>query len=238
MNLEQNSKLSLVDAGFDTELKVTFSENTAHYGGAVYINDNVSPACKSKYFTKHTVQTECFLLAYKLDKAQKLIKFSENLASMAGSAGLLDRCTISSGYTEDLFDSGVQQQVYGLSFLIGLSNLQPTEIASNPVRVCFCFSGSLVDCNHDIPFKVLKRGEKLSVSLVAVDQVNHTINATIYSAVGSVRGVDSTRRLHDIDNICTNLSFRVFPESNQVVLYAIGPCNNTGISQRVIKLDF
>ena len=26
-------------------------ENTAHYGGAVYINDNVSPACKSKYFT-------------------------------------------------------------------------------------------------------------------------------------------------------------------------------------------
>ena len=85
-------------------------ENTAHHGGAVYINDNVSPA-KSKYFTKHTVETECFLLAYKLDKAQKLIIFSENLASMAGFAvfgELLDRCTISSSYTEDLFDSGVQ----------------------------------------------------------------------------------------------------------------------------------
>ena len=46
-------------------------QNTAHYGGAVYINDNVSPACKNKYFTKYTVQTECFLLAYKLGKAQE-----------------------------------------------------------------------------------------------------------------------------------------------------------------------
>ena len=35
VNLEQNSKLSLVDSGLHTKLKVEFAENTADYGGAV-----------------------------------------------------------------------------------------------------------------------------------------------------------------------------------------------------------
>ena len=239
MNLEQNSKLSLVDAGLYSKYNVRFLENMADYGGAVYINDDVSPICKSKYYAKHTEQTKCFLLAYKLGETQKLITFSGNSANVAGSAifgGLLDRCTVNPSYTDDIFESCVQQRVYGLSFLIGLSNLQPAEISSYPVRVCYCVNNNLPDCNYDIPSVDLQRGEKFPLSLVVVDQVNSTINATIYSVVSSVRGVDSARQLHDIENICTKLTIRVFPESNQLTLYAIGPCNNTGISQRIIKI--
>ena len=242
VNLEQNSKLSLVDSGIDTKLKVEFAENMADYGGAVYINDESQIMCKSKYFAEHTQKTECFLLAYKLDEAnKKLITFSENVANIAGSAifgGFLDRCTVDPGFTKDhsQTDSGVQQPAYGLSFLMELSNLQPAEIASHPVRVCYCYNYTYADCTYDIGSKVLPRGEKLPLSLVVVDQVNNTINATLYSVVSSARGVDR-RQLHHIDTVCTNLSIRVFPESNQLDLYAIGPCNDTGISRRVITIS-
>ena len=242
VNLEQNSKLSLVDSGLGTKLKVEFTKNTADYGGAVYINDMLPTICdcKSKYFAKHIEQTECFLLAYKLGEAnKKLITFSENLANIAGSAifgGLLDRCTVNPGFTKDPFDSGVQQPTYGLSFLIGLSNLQPAEISSYPVRVCYCYDYTYPNCNYNIGSKVLQRGEKLPLSLVVIDQAHNIINATLYSVVSSVRGMDR-RQLHHIDNACTNLSIRVFPESNQLDLYAIGPCNDTGISRRVIRIS-
>ena len=239
VSLEQNSKLSLVDSGIDTKLKVEFAENTADYGGAVYINES-QIMCKSKYFAEHTQKTECFLLAYKLDEAKKkLITFSENIANIAGSAvfgGFLDRCTVNPGFTEDPSDSGVQQPAYGLSFLMELSNLQPAEIASHPVRVCYCYKYTYPDCNYNIGSKVLQRGEKLPLSLVVVDQVNNTISATLYSVVSSIRGVNR-RQLHHINTICTNLSIRVFPESNQLDLYAIGPCNNTGISRRMMRIN-
>ena len=240
MNLEQNSKLSLVKGGLGAKLKVEFAENTADYGGAAYINDESQIMCKSKYFAEYTEKTECFLLAYKRGEAnKKLITFSENLANIAGSAifgGFLDRCTVNPRFTNKVLYSGVPQPAYGLSFLIGLSNLQPAEIASHPVRVCYCYNGTYPDCNYNIGSKVLQRGEKLPLSLVVVDQVNNTINATLYSVVSSARGVDR-RQLHHIDTVCTNLSIRVFPESNQLDLYAIGPYNDTGISRRVIRMS-
>lgn len=169
VNLEQNSKLSLVDSGLHTKLKVEFAENTADYGGAVYINDESQIMCKSKYFAKPTEKTECFLLAYKLGEAnKKLIIFSENIANIAGSAifgGFLDRCTVNPRFTEDLH-SGVQQPAYGLSFLIGLSNLQPAKIASHPIRVCYCYNYTYPDCTYDLGSKVLQRGKKLPLSLL------------------------------------------------------------------------
>ena len=240
MNFEQNSKLSLVDQGLGSEYMVGFLENNADYGGAVYVNDNVSSVCESKYYTKHMKQTECFLIAYKLGEAKMLITFSENSASIAGFAifgGLLDRCTVNPIYTDDIFDSPVQPYIDGLSFLTALSDLRPTEVASHPVRVCYCYN-NYPDCNYDIPLVVLQRGEKLSLSLVAVDQVNRTINATIHSVVSSTRDVGFVKRAHDIVNTCTNLKITVFLESKQLALFAIGPCNNTGISQRIIKIQF
>ena len=242
VNLEQNSKLSLVDSGLNTILKVEFEENMADYGGAMHISNESQIFCNSRYFAKHTEQTECFLLAYKVDEAnKKLITFSENLANIAGSAifgGFLDRCTVNPRFTdsEDL-NSGMQQPAYGLSFLLGLSNLQPAEIASHPVQVCYCYNYTYLNqCTYNISSKVLQRGEKLPLSVVVVDQAYNTINATLFSVVSSVRGVDR-RQYHHIYNVCTNLSIRVFPESNQLDLYAISPCNNTAISRRVIKIS-
>ena len=238
VNLEQNSKLSLADSDLDAVLQVEFEENTADYGGAMYISNESQIFCNSRYFAEHTEQTECFLLAYKLDEAsKKLITFSENLANVAGSAifgGFLDRCTVNPRFTEDLV-YGMQQQAYGLSFLLGLSNLQQAEISSHPVQVCYCYNYTYADCTNHISSKVIQRGKKLPLSVVVVDQAYNTINATLYSVVYSA--MDRQFRMHRIDAVCTNLSIRVFSESNQLDLYVIGPCNNTRISRKVIRIS-
>ena len=217
-----------------------FSENSAEYGGAVYVEDTFSSSvCESRYYTDHTESTECFLLAcYKLDETHNLINFSGNSANIVGSAifgGLLDRCTISPAYT-DVFDSqNMNQHIYRLTFLMALSNLQSTEVASYPVRVCYCYNNN-PDCNHDnIPFVTLQKGEKLYLPLVVVDQINHTISATIHTIISSNSYVGSIKQNYNI-NTCTNLSIRVFPESNQLELYAAGPCSSKGISKRMVKI--
>ena len=155
---------------------------------------------------------------------------------------MLDRCTVDSAYTQpyDILNSlHVRQdvKVYGLPFLIALSNLNQNDIASHPVRVCYC-NHNLPDCSYDIPSVLLQRGEKLALSLVVVDQVNHTVNATIHSVSSSFNGIGFVRQVHNIDEGCTNLKITVLFKSSQLALYPVNPCNNRGSSQRILKIQF
>ena len=78
---------------------------------------------------------------------------------------------------------------------------------------------------------------------MAVDQVGNAMSATIHSSVVSKSGVGRLKEgqtEQEVGNQCTELKYNVFSQdsSAQVALYAEGPCNNSGISRKLINISF
>ena len=246
MYLEQNSKFDVLDLGLITQYVVTFSRNKANYGGAIYVDDNTvgSRACESKYYYTHSSETECFLLAHpreSVDHRTLFVNFLKNSATKAGPAifgGLLDRCTVYPYYSDFLFDSNDHKSLSGFDFLSEISSIPPNQISSHPVRICYC-SNNLPNCTLDISSFSLQRGDKVHLSLSIVDQVNNSVDGTMYVVASStVREFDSSRQSYKISSTCTHVSIRLSFYSDQLILYPKGPCNNTGISQKVLMIEF
>lgn len=245
--LDKNSKISLLDNGLSTQYNVSFVENVADYGGAVYIDDYHSDMdmCGSQYYLRHSTKTECFLFAF-ANQGKKIIHFSRNLAHNSGSAlfgGLLDRCTVDATYTGDIFDVLYSRQNIkpssGFSYLAALSNINPVLVSSQPIRLCYC-KNNHVNCDFDHHSVFIQRGENLFLTIAAVDQANNTVNAIIRSIASSVKEFDSVKHSYNMLNVCTDIEIRLntFPEPKTLILYAVGPCNDTGISQRTIKIQY
>ena len=74
-------------------------------------------------------------------------------------------------------------------------------------------------------------------TLVAVDQVNHTIRSFL-SSPGA--GLGEGQQSQNSYESCTNFTFNAYSPlaSEKLTLYAEGPCNNTGISKRNVILYF
>ena len=254
----ENSKIGLFDNGLLSFYSVSFMENTAHYGGALYINDNVSSMfcgnhytvssiCESRYYHKHSTTTECFLMAFlNQNYRNRIIYFSRNSALISGSSifgGLLDRCTVNPTYTEEdplrLFKPElISQRFSGISFLQGLSNIKISQISSTPVRICYCSTYNHPNCSLEYDSFSLQRGKNLPLYLAVVDQVNHTVNGTVHIVISSLKEFDSVKQSHDVPNTCTHLTVRLSMtyDPKDISLYAVGPCNSSGISERKIKI--
>ena len=160
-----------------------FRDNHANYGGTIYVADNTnSGACSSNI--------ECFiqtLALYQYSTIHTLnILSSHNTANEQGAnlfGGLLDRC-IPNPFAEVYLKQRIHYSV--VSYLGNISNLRDLDtISSLPVRVCFCTSENEPDCSFQPPAIIVKTGEVFTVSvpLVAVDQVNHSVNANIISSL-------------------------------------------------------
>ena len=85
------------------------------------------------------------------------------------------------------------------------------------------------------------KGEDFKLQLVAVDEVNNSINATIYAHTLSGEsglGVGQCRQ-HGLE-ICTNFTYRIYSEypSEDLILYAEGPCKNANLSSRSVTIHF
>ena len=80
------------------------------------------------------------------------------------------------------------------------------------------------------------------MSLVAVDQVNHTVpNATIRSYLSSSQGGLGENQLNQSTGKgCTNLTFNIFSSqpSEQLILYADGPCKDILSSKHRLDINF
>ena len=77
------------------------------------------------------------------------------------------------------------------SFLGDIANITALDtISSLPVRVCFCKSESEPDCGYQPPTIKVRKGEafNMPLAIVAVDQVNHSVNANIISSLSSQDG--------------------------------------------------
>ena len=250
--LEQSSKLYVLMVSEDIGKVdvIVFTSNSAEYGGAVYVADETnSGTCSSKSFEQYSPKTECFIellphqSGYYGNNDVEVTVFEDNLAYISGSdlfGGLLDRCTISPLAATD---SGQNSILDGTLYFHKVSNVKQLDtISSAPVRVCFCDEDKQPDCGYRPPIVNVKKGETFAVSLVAVDQVNKTVsNVTIRSSLSSsFGGLGENRQNQSTGEGCTDLMFEVFSPhpSEQLILYADGPCKDAPLSQGIVNINF
>ena len=245
MYLEVNSKLYVLkEYGVYTEkFHLKFIDNHAKYGGAVYVDDTNSITCSAG--------GECFIQTLKLysfwyyNTSKVNIFFSGNTATAQGSnlfGGLLDRC-IPSPFAEILYtDHKIKYS--GVTYLQNLSkNTLLDSISSRPVKVCFCNSNSEhePDCSYQLPTITAKKGEAFNVSVVAVDQVNNTVDANISFSISSVDvGFGEGQQIQNVGRNCTDLTYNVYSPHNSVTinLFADGPCGSAALSTSHITIQF
>ncbi len=228
-----------------------FSENTADYGGAVFVNDDSnSGVCSNNSTTRNEVN--CFLQILRTYSLSDLrnqsppailsASLSNNTARYGGNSiygGLLDRCALSifSEFRAVYPNMNYKNAVSILNVTMSLEDID--SISSDPVRVCFCEKESL-NCNYEHSTIYVRRGHPFNISLIAVDQVLNALPANILVSVSSIAGLDQGQTNQTISAECTELEYSVYSPNNveEMVLYAEGPCMGKGISQRNVKLYF
>ena len=254
MYLEVNSKLYILktepEYSYDVRLYILiFTSNHANYGGAVYVADDTNSGTCSP-------DNECFIQTLALHQLKCVhldtlnILFSENTATEQGHnlfGGLLDRC-IPSPFAEVY--SKRQIHYSGITYLQNITenqnnsiteNAQIHSISSRPVRVCFCNIEHKPNCSYQLPTITVKKGETFNVSVVAVDQVNNTVEANIITSISSSDGgFGEGQHTHSLGRNCTDLTYNVFsPHDNETInLYADGPCGSAALSTSHVTIFF
>ena len=232
----------------NNESIISCTGNRAYYGGAIYVADDTnSGACSP--------DNECFIQTLTLHislptQIEVNIFFSENIAIEQGSnlfGGLLDRCVPSSFaevYNTGTWlynNTGTRLNYTGVTYLGNISNIELHSISSQPVRICFCNSEHEPDCRYQPPTIRVQKGKEFNVLLVAVDQVNHTVNADISSVLSSpLGGFGEDQQTQSVGRYCTNLTFNVFSPQDSVTLklYPNGPCRSATLSTSHVTIKF
>ena len=230
---------------------MNFSGNHAKFGGAVYVaDDSNSGACSPNI--------ECFIQVLALYRSISLeytknVFLSENTATEQGPnifGGLLDKC-IPSPFAEVYQNKRIIILLYhmkkiiffynGLNYLGNISNIKSDSISSQPVRLCFCNNEHKPDCHYQPPDIKVQKGKSFNMSLVAVDQVNHTVDASVSSFLSSPRGgFGEGQQTQSVERTCTNLTFNVFsPHKVETLnLYPNGPCGSATLSTSRVTIKF
>ena len=255
--LESSAQLRIIKSG--TILlssgkirQVYFDSNSADYGSAIMVADETYfDACLRHIF----LNNECFLQVISkqetLNHRYNLISIdfaTNNLSQIGGSTviygGLLDRCTLNFNAEIKTQNRSKTINIDGVTYLKVISNINDTsDIASEPLRLCFCSPlHNKPDCSYNLPQVNVTKGERFQVSLVAVDEVNHTIdNVIIHSSLSSPHsGLGYGQMAQKIANTCTNLNFSISSSHSheELILYAEGPCRNVIRSQSRVSIAF
>ena len=248
--LEVNAKLYLLKTAQEIYNKssVIFTGNQANYGGAVYVADDTnSGAClpNTECFIQTLAIYESLLLSLAPSTVTANVQFTGNTATERGPdlyGGLLDRC-VPSSFAEVYKQPDLSTQYYnGVKYLKDISNIALDSVSSPPIRVCFCLNESEPDCSYQpSPIKV-KKGETFKVSLVAVDQVDRSVEANIISSLASLDGGFSEgQQTQSVGRNCKdNLTFNIYSPSDyeSIHFYADGPCANSELSIRKLDIQF
>ena len=254
--LEMTSKLYVLrlscSGPHEKECAVFFTANLAYYGGAIYVSDETNSGICDSLYGIYSSLTECFiqtLALYIEGSCQKCSEycFKENHADFSGSTlfgGLLDRCTASpfgdvhSSHKEAAILDGVTY--FKTISIFNNSELVTLPISSHPVRVRFCKDGQ-----PNYEFKTfhikIEKGRLFKVPLVAIDQANHTVNATVHISLSSnVGGLGEDQSLQEITDSCTDVSLEVVSPNKQeeLILYARGPCKDVQLSIGRVFIQF
>ena len=241
--LEVNPKLYLMKTSTTYVTLLYFIGNHANYEGALYVADDTNSGACSPH-------SECFIQTLALHQNRDFnfdvdtvnMQFSGNTATGHESdifGGLLDRC-IPSPFAEVYLKQSTHYS--GATYLGNISNILLDSVTSLPVRICFCpHKGLQPDCSYKPPPIRAQKGYSFTVSLVAVDQVNHTVVANIISSLSSSNGgFGEGQQTQRVGSNCTELKFNVFSpyEFETITMYADGPCGSAMLSTSHVTIQF
>ena len=165
-----------------------------------------------------------------------MFTFSNNYANLRGYdlfGGLLDRCTVAS-------DIKVSRLCNGTTGFASISNISRDfeTVSSKPVRICHCVNNK-PSCDHELPLIQVKNGNNFTITVAAVDQVNHIVASTVYGGFTNLSSSNS-QTIHKLDAYCSGLiyqvSFSQTPKEYELLLYADGPCLDAGISKLSVSV--
>ena len=231
-----------------------FDSNSAEYGEAIYVSDETyyDVCLRPMHSSSVTASTECFIQVISPQAKSyhsydlRSIYFAQSNSFIESSViygGLLDRCTLDSYAEVNTKTKGHNSSVDGMTYLKRMSNINDTHsITSEPVRLCFCTPNNQPDCGYTPPDIKVNKGETFNVSLVAVDQVNHTLNNVIIhcSLSNTKNGLGYGQITQRMTNACTNLNFTISSPNSyeELILYTEGPCRNVSRSQSRLRIVF
>ena len=264
LSMEANAKLYIlkyvddIDDGTNT---ISFTANSADYGGAIHVDDATnSGICASR------TETECFfqVLSFHSQDFPHLriqsMNFSQNHASISGSTvygGLLDRCSVSPFAEVHIkYPHAFKNRGDGIAYFKNVSTTTyfsyehfmdividaNLSVSSDPVRVCLCFNADQNnDCTHQ-HYTEIKKGQTFTLPVVAVDQVGQPVSAIIQTSLHFTEsGLAEGQLARRIPAECTNLTFNVVSphKSENLSLYASdGPCKDVELSSAVEEIHF
>ena len=211
--------------------EINFISNQAVYGGALYVNDNAPNYICSANPLNNDTRSGCF---FENVTNGLILKFNENSASTSGDnlfGGLLDRCSF--------VNYALANVSNGAAYFKEISNITNFDsVSSKPVRVCVCINGE-PDCSLQAYYIRVKYRNGFSFQVAAVDQVNNTVTATVYSNYKNLN-VTASQTVRRIDAECSNLEYYIFfPNALRTYdlnIYADGPCSNKSISSLNISI--
>lgn len=144
--------------------------------------------------------------------------------------GLLDRCIINAFGARFKYSSLERLPFYTLN-----------HTTSKAVKLCLCNAIGDVECeSHPTTINVTKN-EKFTLTVAAVDHVNHTVNATIFSYVtDNQASLGEEQKIQSVRHGCSDIVFSVVSpkETATLIAYAEGPCKDLGISPLRVVIKF
>ena len=208
--LEANSRLIIPK---DVQYRLIFEHNHASEGKVIYIDDDTYLGTCEHY-------VQCFLQVSLLPQPSKSVPSSQiqivgNVTETTIFGGLLNKCFVNNefNYARDSFTTGIDYLKTVMTNNQSISRL----ITSKAVRIQFCQIKSTV-----LSMNVYcKKGEKFTVEVRALDQVNHTVNATISSHLNLSRKysyLKENQYSQTVSAECSNLSFNVYSLKDTEVL--------------------
>ena len=227
---------------FDSSSIISFTNNTAQFGGAIAVEDSV------RYVYCDPIEvllpvSDCFFQLPPENifpfTPNASLYFDGNSATVAGGdifGGAIDACFI--------MDSDDMPILGQASFdLLTAANDGKLSISSEPIRICVC-DNAVPDCNKTQLQREMFPGGAVQIEVIALGQRNGNVPGLIQGEVTS----DSAGRIPNLEkaqrstNFCTNLSYTVFSKEELTVdinLYPNGPCpssvGNISISMRVLS---
>ena len=224
---------------------IQFTENIAQRGGAIHVTDDVhTTECEKDPILKSPPQCFFKILNETKSLAYKSLWFEDNTASEEGSAlygGRLDKCKLNPPFLNEHENTSLS--IFRTISEFQTNTINTTLISSAPFRLCFC-QESEPNCTYQPPDISTQRGETFSINIAALDQVNQTIPATIRSYLSTHAGTNTYLRrgdpLQQTGGSCTELHYQVFSQdvSQEIILYAEGPCRDVGEAQKSVHLMF
>ena len=206
---------------FRSPFAVTFLSNKAdEVGGAMYIHDPTLLCSDSDHV--------CFFASDVNDRPvmdiDALLNFSLNSAGQSGPA-------IYGGNLENCADDVLGK--FGVELLESITyptQIPSADISSEPIKVCSCENGVLLNCTATSHSVKVKRGEQFNMSLITVGQLDTPVSAQILANSDNGGDVQLDPQFPVSDGTCTNVGITLLADeliSNKTLhLYPDGPCGN------------